>query len=279
MRPVLSIIIPSLGQRQFLKPLFESLQTQTIGDPIEIFLCLTGDGGELQNSLPPLPSHMNVRFLDSPVPGISQARNVGLDHAVGDVVLFLDDDCYLPRADYLQSLLEFYKKSPDRGGGGAYLTVHEDVNFASAFYNFMCNAWLESHVNGQGEASVLLGGCCFYPRAAIGKTRFPVDKPRAGEEVDFNREILERGHKLVFHRDWSVVHAPGYGLDDVFQRAWKHGLQLESNTVMPSTTRWNRFFQRSQKRPANFVRFLPMTLAYGAWGRVAYAAKKLRQTK
>jgi glycosyltransferase involved in cell wall biosynthesis len=279
MRPAISIIIPSLGQIQFLTPLFESLRIQTIQEPVEIFLCVTGAGPELAASLPSLPAGMSVRFLDSPSPGISQARNVGLDHAAGELVLFLDDDCYLPRADYLQSLVDFHRQNPDCGGGGAYLTVKENRNFASAFYNYMCNAWLESHVNSRSEAEVLLGGCCFYPRSAIGETRFPVSKPRAGEEMDFNNEILGRGHRLLFHREWSVVHDPGYGLDDVFERAWKHGLQLDAENVMPSQQRWNRFWRRSQKKPANFVRFLPMTLAYGAWGRAAFAAKKLRRTK
>jgi len=276
MTPSLSIVIPSLGHVHFLQLLLESLRRQDFTGNSEVLLCVTGADSELPRQLPALKPNMELKMCSSPMPGISLARNVGLDQARGETILFLDEDCFLPDAGYLRKLHEFRQAHPRVAGGGAYLTDHDKASFASAFYNYMCNAWLESHVAENGRAQVLLGGCCFYPRAMVGTVRFPPHKPRAGEEMDFNGELVAGGGELLFDPAWSVYHHPDYALEDVFARAWKHGLQLESRTVMPAPNRLSQFVNRSRRQPRDFVRFLPMTVAYGVWGRAAYASKLFR---
>jgi len=46
-----------------------------------------------------------VRYNSEPVPGVANARNRGVNEALGDYVLFLDDD-ELPRADWLASFVK-----------------------------------------------------------------------------------------------------------------------------------------------------------------------------
>jgi hypothetical protein len=182
----------------------------------------------------------------------------------------------LPHSNYLIELSDYCTQNPNTGGGGLYLSVQKDTSvFGSAFYNYVCNSWIRSHVSPHGDTTVLLGGCCFYPRHVLKNKNisFPEHKPRAGEEMDFNSDILKQGCTLQFDERWSVYHNPGYALEDIFKRAWLHGLSIERNSVIPPVGRLSNFASDSKKNIPEFIKFLPMTVAYGLWGRAAYVSK------
>ncbi len=76
-----------------------------------------------------------VKRLWAPEPGLARARNVGLAHAAGELIVFTDDDCYptpsyltdvvqlftLYRVDYLGGKVALYDLSD------AKVTVHKDA--------------------------------------------------------------------------------------------------------------------------------------------------------
>jgi glycosyltransferase involved in cell wall biosynthesis len=58
--------------------------------------------------------------VSEPVPGLSRARNVGVSHAVGDVVLFLDDDALAPPG-WAYAHLQAYEDPGVQAAGGPVL--------------------------------------------------------------------------------------------------------------------------------------------------------------
>jgi glycosyltransferase involved in cell wall biosynthesis len=50
-----------------------------------------------------IPSHPNLRYLHTPVAGLSRAYNIGIRETTGDVLAFTDDDCVAP-LDWIETI-------------------------------------------------------------------------------------------------------------------------------------------------------------------------------
>jgi GT2 family glycosyltransferase len=69
--------------------------------------------------------HLDARVLQNErTRGLSGARNTGVEHASGDVVVFLDDDAYA-EPDWLQRLLAVYRDPEVLGVGGGVEAAFE----------------------------------------------------------------------------------------------------------------------------------------------------------
>lgn len=97
--PVLSIIIPCFNAGEFILPCLRSLFTQLESD-IEVIII---DDGSTDNSVRVIKDflqvqqHETVRFLQQENFGIAETRNIGLQHAQGKFVTFIDADDIVSR--------------------------------------------------------------------------------------------------------------------------------------------------------------------------------------
>ncbi len=93
----LSVIVPVYNCKDYLPSCLDSLDKQTYGN----FEVLFVDDGSTDSSRSILDDyvqqHPNARVLSKPNGGPSSARNVGIEHATGEFVCFLDaDDLFEP---------------------------------------------------------------------------------------------------------------------------------------------------------------------------------------
>ena len=144
--PMISVIIPVYNASEFLKRAVSSVCLQESGQPYEIILVDDGstDGSAgLCDELSQEYEH--IRVIHKQNGGVSTARNVGLDEARGDYVMFLDaddvicdwalDKLYNPELDFvlggfekLDSSLSSYEKYIPKGKA-RYLGKTEIGNF------------------------------------------------------------------------------------------------------------------------------------------------------
>ena len=100
----LTIIIPVYNKIRYLSNLLEQLRAQTFTD----FECLLIDDGSTDGSGAVCDEFAakdtRLRVFHIPNGGVSHARNVGLDHARGEYVTFIDSDDGI-RPDYLDNLV------------------------------------------------------------------------------------------------------------------------------------------------------------------------------
>lgn len=105
--PVISVIIPVYNVEPYLKESLDSVCNQTFKD-IEI-ICV--NDGSTDNSLQILEEYKKIdsriSIISKENGGLSSARNVGLRHAKGEYIYFLDSDDYLE----LNALKEVYELS------------------------------------------------------------------------------------------------------------------------------------------------------------------------
>src|SRR5262245_33144190 len=108
-RPLFSLIVCTIGRRDTLARLLASLQRQSLDD-FEVVLVDQNPPGYLDALLQTWRGVV-VRQVRSPA-GLSRARNVGLRHALGGLILFPDDDCWYAD-DFLSRLQAAFVRFPE----------------------------------------------------------------------------------------------------------------------------------------------------------------------
>ncbi len=104
----ISVIIPTYKPQDYLWECLDSVCGQTFPKKdYEVIVALNGCGEPYNTQIKSyMDTHSDVswRYVRTDVPGVSNARNIGLDEAKGEYITFLDDDdCLSPSC--LQALL------------------------------------------------------------------------------------------------------------------------------------------------------------------------------
>lgn len=106
MNPNISVIIPTYKPKEYLWECLNSLKNQTLSyDKFEIIIILNGCKEpwklQIQEYINDELKELNVHFFQTNNPGVSNARNIGLEKAKGEYIIFIDDDDYVS-PDYLK---------------------------------------------------------------------------------------------------------------------------------------------------------------------------------
>jgi glycosyltransferase involved in cell wall biosynthesis len=131
-------------------------------------------------------SDPRVQLLQGPGWGPSGARNVGLAHAHGDLIAFLDHDDLWPggRQEALKRAL-LSDTSADAAAGRVLIKV-EAVGVAG----------VHGRMHGRHAPSLL--PCCLYRRALIERVGLFAIDLKYGEDLDYHFRLIEAGMKLVY---------------------------------------------------------------------------------
>jgi len=89
--PRVSVIIPTYKRRDFILLTLESVFAQTYTD-CEVIVVNDGSPDDTRAILQPLVSAGRIRYIEQKNSGQAFARNVGLSHARGEYIAYLDDD-------------------------------------------------------------------------------------------------------------------------------------------------------------------------------------------
>lgn len=106
----ISVIVPTYKPKEYLWECLDSLVAQTLpGREWELLLVLNGCcepwRTQIEQYIGSKMQGMNVVFVQTDTPGVSNARNIALDRARGEYITFIDDDDYVS-PQYLEELLK-----------------------------------------------------------------------------------------------------------------------------------------------------------------------------
>ena len=221
-----SVIVPTYKPQAYLWDCLQSLIHQSF-QAFEVFLVLNGPRDPyFQDIQTFLFSHPQFpcRLLYCEQPGVSAARNMGMDHAGGEYLTFLDDDDFLSPT----FLEEMYTVSSPTTIGLGYLYSFLDTEHAYASLPPQCDySWTREYDRfvDKGVQSAFLpyryfGGPClkFFHRDIIGGRRFDTRFANL-EDVLFCFLISDRFQTVAFTsrhavyyrrmRNQSAAHARG----------------------------------------------------------------------
>src|SRR5260370_2322238 len=144
------------------------------------------------------------RIVRTPNRGLSAARNVGMEHATGEILAYLDDDAY-PHPAWLTYLADAFCKTTHVGIGGPNIAPPGDGRIAECVANAPGGP---VHVLLSDELAEHIPGCnmAFRKSALAAVGGFDPQFRVAGDDVDLCWRLQERGGTLGFSPAAMVWH-------------------------------------------------------------------------
>ena len=111
-----SVIIPTYNRERDLRELFENLLVQTY-KPVEVIIVDDTPGNEIDNLCREYRQkfnelNINLVYLRNPKErSAAIARNIDIERAQGDILLFLDSDVILFN-NYIEEIIKVFKEKP-----------------------------------------------------------------------------------------------------------------------------------------------------------------------
>ena len=167
----LSIITPYYNTLKYIKKLAVVLKPQLTEETEWIIV----DDGCNEKELSNFPA--TVIHLKDNSGGASKPRNVGLDNAKGEYIVFIDSDDFVS-SDYIETILDKTKEEWDY----CYMSwksPHFDIIIKDEPPVWNCSIWN-----------------CIYKRELIGKERFDESLVIA-EDYDFNKRVRKGKHANI----------------------------------------------------------------------------------
>jgi len=108
-----SLVLATVGRTAEIERFLKSLDAQTNRN-FELIVVDQSPDDRLVPVLSRYKHKMPIVYLRS-APGVSRARNLGLQHVTGDILSFPDDDCWYP-ATLLEQVAQFFEENPEWDG-------------------------------------------------------------------------------------------------------------------------------------------------------------------
>ena len=222
--PRFSLVLATISRVAELDRFITALVSQGTPD-CEVIIVNQNRDDRLSALLASWSQHLSIRHLRSS-PGLSRARNVGLQFAAGEIVTFPDDDCWYSPG-LLQRIETFFAADPRCSI--LSIGVRDDSGTPSG------NRWVldSCDLNTANLFRTSVGYALFYRQSEISRAlRFDESlgagsgTPFAcGEDTDFAFRLLGAGLHGRFERQFTVFHPRRdmmSGKAD-FQRAYSYG--------------------------------------------------------
>ena len=245
--PKATIVVPTYNRSRFIEKAFSSLVNQDYPkDRLEIIVVDDGSADRTPEILKRFQSEYSYfRYLSQSNKGPATARNLGIRHASGEIILFIDDDCIADQ-NWVTELARGYQDPSVGGVAGRIKFVPSDDNIANR---------MAAQSNGRGQPIEPDGGIAFFITANASFKREVLDQmggfdetfPHAvHEDVDLTHRVKQAGWKLLYSDDAVVHHYHNHTLKGNLKKWYqlgnaealynfKHGLRAPVWSSVPAS--------------------------------------------
>ncbi|MBO6016232.1 MAG: glycosyltransferase family 2 protein [Lachnospiraceae bacterium] len=240
MQPLISVIVPIYNVEAYLERCVKSIQSQTYSN-LEILLVDDGspDGcGLLCDSLAEKDSR--IRVIHKQNGGLSDARNAGLDKALGEYIAFVDSDDYIAPS-FVRNLYEQLIATGSDVALCSYVTVTgealEEVSDDPVVEVYDRNALLRNlyDANHEDATYFIVAWNKLYKSALWREVRFPKGKIHEDEATTYR--IFDLCQKGVY------VKTPMYGYYDAAGSITREAFSLRRLNWIDALDERIRFFE------------------------------------
>ena len=196
----ISVIIPTYRPEAYLFECLDSLRSQTL--PVtqwEGIIVLNGCDEPWRTQINTyLKQHKvsHIRLIQTDTPGVSNARNMGIEAAQGEYIAFIDDDDYVSNT-YLEQLLKI--ATPDTIGASYTRAFSDTQNYIPYYIEREYMRFANKGAMPFYKVKRYFGGPCMklIHRNIIGDTRFDT-RFSNGEDSLFMFEISKHVRQVQF---------------------------------------------------------------------------------
>ncbi len=228
--PYVSVIVPVRNEEAFLRQTLEQLLRQNYDESHFEILVVDGEStdGTLEIVRTLQTRHFNLVLLHNPQRLSSAARNMGVRHAQGDVIVIIDGHCDLDNEHYLLDLVEAFQRSgADCIGRPQPLDVAKATLLQRAIAAAR-SSWLGHHpdswIYSSKERFVRPQSVAVAYRRSVFETVGLFDESfDACEDVEFNHRIELAGLSCFFTPKVRVCYYPRSSLGGLFRQMVRYG--------------------------------------------------------
>ena len=225
---MISIIIPTYNRREEIKDLLISLKRQDCPSPFEIIIVDDGSTDGTRELLQSIAKEWGeqLRFLSQDNRGVGPARNLGIRHAQGDILVFVDSDCIAP-PQWLKNLTAVLSDPQVGAAGGSELAPPGDSLLMKCF-SYLMTAFLTTG-GLRGKTGKKLGK--YYPRGgnmAVRKQALDavggfINRTYGGEDIVLNYKVKQAGFLLKYAENASIYHHRRSTISQHFRQIFQLG--------------------------------------------------------
>lgn len=163
------------------------------------------DDGSKDNTLDKVRKFRNVKLIKQDHKGPAAARNLGVKHSKGDIILFTDADC-VPDKNWIKNMINPFKDKKIVGVGGTYKTLNRN-SLIARFVGYEIEERheklkKEKYTDFIGTYSAAYRKDIFLKFDGFDKS-FPM---ASAEDPDLSFKMNEAGLKMVFQPKAFVYH-------------------------------------------------------------------------
>ena len=201
-----SVIIPTIHRVDELLLLLNSLQKQTFQD-FEILIIDQNEDNILDKELVHFKDSLEIKQIKTPVKGASNARNIGIQNALGEILTFPDDDCEF-FDNYLEQIDHYFKQHKVDGITVTTMDKNDgkpiSILLASTEQKITRNNILKTVI----EAGIIiksnqLEDVLFDDAMGVGTSK---SEYWSDEGPDFILHLINRGKHFVFCPQFKMYH-------------------------------------------------------------------------
>jgi glycosyltransferase involved in cell wall biosynthesis len=213
---ILSVVIPVHDGRAFIGQCLAKVFRSSLRD-FEVIVVddhSTDGTAEIVRSFP-------CRLLTSATRGVGAARNLGVAHAAGPLIYFLDADILI-EPDNLERIVDAFDRHPEVSAiFGSFGKDTVPQNFASVYKNLLHHY---THQNANREAATFCGGFSGIRREVFREVGGFDPAYDFMEDVELGCRLYRRGYRIRLDPELQATHCKYYTLaamikSDFFGRA------------------------------------------------------------
>jgi glycosyltransferase involved in cell wall biosynthesis len=210
-----SVIICTRNRAASLRDTLEAVFDQTPNKDINYEVIVVDNGSTdstkqlIAEFIATLPDrhHDNLKYCFEVQPGLSYARNRGLEEASGEIIVFTDDDI-LPESIWLEQIRQEFVSDPELHlFGGRVLLASPKLQPVS----IITSETAQTHTSPEACASVIGANLAFRREVFDEVGNFDVRLGAGsffsgGEDVEFLYRAMRTGYKLRYAPSATVYH-------------------------------------------------------------------------
>lgn len=211
--PFVSVIVPVYNDCEHIELLLKSLLCQDY--PKDLLEIIVIDNNSTDTSKEIVQKFPVTLLEENDIQSSYAARNRGIRHAKGQILVFIDSDCVADSQWLRQGITKLCTKSVDLVGGQAKFTFSEKQTAAEC-YDSLANLALESKVS-RGVAAT----CNLFVKTEVFKSigLFP-DNVKSGGDVQWTGKATQAGFSLVYAPN-AVVYHPARFLGELLKKLYR----------------------------------------------------------
>jgi glycosyltransferase involved in cell wall biosynthesis len=227
--PKYSVIIPTYNRSDEIIDLLNSIRKQTYPHSgFEVIIVDDGstDNTELLVNSFSSDSDFEVKFIKTDHRGPGEARNIGMNNAVGEYFLFIDSDC-IADEKWIKAIDNAVERENPDAFGGPDAVLPDFTPLQKAIDYSMTSFLTTGGMRGHSKKKLAK----YYPRSfnmGIHQNIYHniggMCGLRHGQDLEFSRRIVASGTKVIYIPNAIVYHKRRSSIKKFFRQVYNWGI-------------------------------------------------------